>query len=78
MAPTDAYRILQVIHCAFYPDRFFYEPPLYKWNIQKLQKCLCMTLRLSGHLEMAVRTQTRNMNKKFDDGRGDLADRGEH
>ena len=27
---------------------------------------------------MAVRTQTRNMNKKFDDGRGDLADRGEH
>ena len=40
MAPTDAYRILPVIHCAFYPDRFFYEPPLYKWNIQKLQKCL--------------------------------------
>ena len=62
----------------FYPHRFLFEHLLYKWNLQKLQKCLCMTLRLSGHLEMVVRTETRNMNLKFDDGRGDLADRGEH
>ena len=31
-----------------------------------------------GLVEMAVRPQTRNMNMMFDDGRGDLADRGEH
>ena len=78
MTPTDAYRMLRLAHCGFYPHRFLIEHLLYKWNIQKLQKYLCMTLRLSGHLEMAVRTQTRNMNMKFDDGRGDLADRGEH
>ena len=78
MAPSDAYRMLRLDHYGFYPHRFLIEHLLYKWNLQKLQKCLCMTLRLSGHSEMVVRPQTRNMNMKFDGGRGDLADRGEH
>ena len=78
MTSTDAYRMLWLAHCGFYTHRFLFEHLLYKWNLQKLQKCLCMTSSLSGHLKMAVRTETRNMNLKFDDGRGDLADRGEH